>query len=94
MRFGIAGIPTLLSSNRVFHKFLWVHALKERLINGYFGVAIGESMKDPSSEHFSVTEELETTENCWMGAPESRCKTVAANLQIWFDSVEIGEVLH
>lgn len=61
----------------------------KRLTNGYPGDshAISRDKRSPSSQHFSVSKELETTENCWMRAAESRRKTDNNNLWILFHSV-------
>ncbi|EYB85341.1 hypothetical protein Y032_0300g1811 [Ancylostoma ceylanicum] len=58
------------------------------------GCAIGQDMMDPSSQHVSVAESLEATEDCWMGTHESCRKAEGANLRDSFDGDENGEVFH
>ena len=67
-RIGIVEDPTLVSGNQIPQKLLSLRAEKERLTNGYPGEArtIGQDMRDPSSQHFSVAEDLKATEDCLM----------------------------
>ncbi|EYC43825.1 hypothetical protein Y032_0479g2207 [Ancylostoma ceylanicum] len=97
MRVGIEWTqPTLVSSNEVFQEHFPLRAKKERLTNRYPGElrVIDQDMRDPSSQHFSVAESLEATEDCWISTSESRRKTTDANLRVSFDGVENGGVFH
>ncbi|KAK6751580.1 hypothetical protein RB195_003160 [Necator americanus] len=51
-----------------------MRAKKERLTDGYPGKpgAIRQGVRDPSSQLFSVVEDLEATDDCRMATPESR----------------------
>ena len=96
MRIGIVEDPTLVSGNQIPQKLLSLRAEKERLTNGYPGEArtIGQDMRDPSSQHFSVAEDLKATEDCLMATSESRRKTAGANFRVLFDGAENDRVFH
>lgn len=55
-------------------KLFWVLAEEEILRDGYPNkpCCIDQDIRDSSGQHSFVAEDLESTEDCWMGEPEPR----------------------